>query len=46
MYLNVDANADANAAVDVDAEMPMPRFPNRLFILFFNSVMITFTYFE
>ena len=46
MYSNVDADADANAVVNVDAEMPMPRFPNRLFILFFNSMMTTFTYFE
>ena len=46
MYSNVDADADANADVDADAEMPMSSFPNRLFILFFNSMMITFTYFE
>ena len=46
MYSNADANADVNANADADAEMSMPRFPNSLFILFFYSMMIKFTYFE
>ena len=46
MYSNADANADVNADADADAKMSMPRFPNSLFILFFYSMMIKFTYFE
>ena len=46
MYSNADADADVNADAGADAEMSMLRFPNSLFILFFYSMMIKFTYFE
>ena len=46
MYSNADANADVNADADADAEMSMLIFSNSLFILFFYSMMIKFTYFE